>query len=192
VNAGLALALLALVQLFLTWATDRSLEPIDRPMFLDQARKRGADGLGICEFLTDTTADKGKARTQAVLRMVGLGAKARSVATALVVSVVGIVASIIIILARDREPEYRELRLLGLVVACIVAGIALILLLVKMADRSLVSFAPGESTYRRGKMTPRRSLGLLRIRFACPQVTTRYFAAALFGNAVTILASLKL
>jgi hypothetical protein len=41
-------------------------------------------------------------------------------------------------------------------------------------------------------MTAGRALSLLKTRLACPQVVTRYFAAALLGSAIAILAAFKL
>ena len=44
-NTGIGLGILALIQLIIAWASDRSLEAVDKPLFSDQVRKYPALGI---------------------------------------------------------------------------------------------------------------------------------------------------
>jgi len=190
-NTGIALALLALAQLFLTWLSDRALNRLDRPWFIEQAKQRGNDGLGIAKFFAQRAGQEGAERVNVVLRMAGLAASARSVAATLIVSLVGSGVTAVIILAPQESPSYEVPRLVALLVAAFMVGAALLVLVIRMGAHSLVSHAAGEAAYRRGRRSPTRTWKCYWLRLRSANVITRYYTAAVLGNAITIGAAIN-
>jgi hypothetical protein len=191
VITGIGLGILALVQLIIAWASDRSLEKVDKPLFADQVLKYPA--LGIKDWFGATTpnSDLGPTRVAEVLRLARLASAARSAVTALAVSFISLVGAVILVAIAKPQPGLRDLRLGAAGIMAIIAGAAIFVLFSRIGAQGIALRARTHvQTLPDG--TQKRLLPRYWARLRSPETLSRYLTIAFVGAVVAIVASVGL
>jgi hypothetical protein len=185
VNAGLALAIFAVIQLILADLAGRPLESLDDQLFAEGVRTH--QPLGIAGFFdaNQPSPDLGKTRVTEVLRYTRLGSSARSTLVALLVSFIGCCATLAIIALAEPEPNYKQARLISTGIGALLTLGFFILLLIVVAIRKLVTKVPDEDGIP-ARPRLRGAIRRYRVRVASTKVLTPYLTVALVANAIVI------
>lgn len=187
-NAGLALALFAVIQLILAELAGRPLESLDDQLFVEGVRTH--QPLGIAGFFgaKEPSPELGETRVKQVLRYTRLGSTARSTLVALFVSFCGCCATVIIVLLAQPEPDYKEARLISAGIGALSTLGFLITLLIVIASRKLVTEVPKEEDIP-ARPWLKAAIRRYRVRFTSIKVLTPYLTVALLANATVICAA---
>lgn len=186
-NAGIGLGALALIQLIIAWASDRSLEKVDKPLFRDQVLEYPP--LGIKEWFGATQPNNlGATRVSEVLRLARLASAARSAITALAVSFISLVGTVILVAIAKPQPGLKNLRLAATIVMAVIVGIAIFILFTRIASRGIAALAETHKEMRPDGQR-KRALSRYWARVRSPETLSRYLTIAFIGAVVAIAAS---
>lgn len=189
-NAGLLLALLALLQLAIAWMADRGFEPIDAPLFGDQVKSY--DGLDVKSWFSESRPGAptlGARRIEEVLRMARLASAARLALTALLVSFVGDVVTAVIVAVARPAPAARWARFGFAVAAAVLTFVGLVGLLIRVATRSLRAVAESHSEFLANGVGRKSPRGRYLARVRSFETLTPYLTASFIGSVVAIIAA---
>jgi len=186
-NAGIAIALLAFVQLVLAWLADKSLGDFDLPIITQQLCNHQT--LGMKEFIAPG-GTVNKTKITEIVRITRLTNAARSVLVALFVAFVGALTTAVIAYAANPAPTLKFQRVSCAATGAAVAIVMLALLVIKLLNQTLSSDSQKE-TFPPGK-TLKDRLRRYRKRLSDLNVLTPYLTAAFVINVVSIGAAIKL
>lgn len=190
-NTGIGLGILALAQLVIAWASDRSLELVDKPLFADQVRQY--QPLKIEEFFTEQAPNNlGDMRIQEVLRLARLASAARAAVTALVVSLISLVGTGILVERASPPPVAKNVWLASLTVMAVIVATATFRLMARIGAHDLSAHATTHNEMRPGGLEPKGRFGRYWARLRSPETLNRYLTVAFIGAVVAIAAAIGL
>jgi hypothetical protein len=188
VNAGIAVGLLAFVQLVLAWLTDKSLGDYDLPIVTQQLSNFPT--LGIKDFFAPG-GTVNKIRISEVVGVTRLTNAARSALVALVVAFLGALTTAVIAYAAMPAPPLKVLRVAGAGVGAAVALIMFVSLVIQLLNQTLRKISQKEDLFPNGPSPKDRFCRYLK-RVRDLKVLTPYLTAAFFVNVISIAAAIKL